>query len=255
MSKVAPAAHDELFVGWLPMPARYKRPVALAALALLLLAPAVALAVALAQRSPGDGVWDDDTPRTFTGLAVAEPCAMLRSLGDDGQVRTILLVSDGKFGAADRLRPFAGQAVTVTGTLLHRDGRWMVELIDGDEAIKPATLSAGEAAQLRPAPPVALGEVELAGEIIDPKCYLGAMKPGGGKTHKACAALCLAGGVPPMLAVRAGNAESFYLLIDDIGRLAADAAIPLVGEPVVVTGRAERWGDLLVLRVAAVRRR
>jgi len=34
---------------------------------------------------------------------------------------------------------------------------------------------------------VAMGERTLRGEVIDPKCYIGAMKPGGGKTHKACA--------------------------------------------------------------------
>ena len=47
-----------------------------------------------------------------------------------------------------------------------------------------------------PAPQVLADNVTLKGEIIDPKCYLGAMKPGGGKTHKACAMRCIAGGIP-----------------------------------------------------------
>jgi hypothetical protein len=34
------------------------------------------------------------------------------------------------------------------------------------------------------------GPVELTGEIVDSKCFLGVMVPGSGKTHKECASLC-----------------------------------------------------------------
>jgi hypothetical protein len=76
------------------------------------------------------------------------------------------------------------------------------------------------------------------------------MKPGGGKTHKACAALCIAGGVPPMLVTRfAGGGETFYLLVAADGGAANEIALPLVGEPVEASGRLERSGDLSVLRI------
>jgi hypothetical protein len=84
------------------------------------------------------------------------------------------------------------------------------------------------------------------------------MKPGGGKTHKACAMLCVSGGVPPMLVTRdaAGN-ETFYLLVTEAGGVANESVLDFVGDPVEVSGRLERHGDLLILRVAAdgVRRR
>jgi hypothetical protein len=98
----------------------------------------------------------------------------------------------------------------------------------------------------------------LRGEIIDSKCYLGAMKPGGGKIHKACAALCLSGGVPPMFVTRdADNRETYYLLTaPDGGPLASDT-FDYVGDAVELTGHLELHGDLHVLKVAAadIRRR
>src|SRR5690349_19376703 len=55
--------------------------------------------------------------------------------------------------------------------------------------------------------------VSLRGEIVDSKCFLGAMRPGNGKTHKACAMLCIAGGVPPMFVTRdSAGREEYYLL-------------------------------------------
>ena len=98
----------------------------------------------------------------------------------------------------------------------------------------------------------------LRGEIIDSKCYLGAMKPGGGKTHKGCAALCLSGGVPPMFVTRdaAGN-ETYYLLTDSEGKPMGKEAVDYVGDPVELTADLEQRGDLRVLKLAAadIRRR
>ena len=84
------------------------------------------------------------------------------------------------------------------------------------------------------------------------------MKPGGGKTHKACAMLCISGGVPPMLVTRdASKNETFYLLATDEGGVANERVVDFVGDPVEVSGQLERHGDLLVLRIAVegVRRR
>jgi hypothetical protein len=112
--------------------------------------------------------------------------------------------------------------------------------------------------RLRRLPPEPIGVVTLAGEIIDSKCYLGAMKPGGRKTHKGCAILCLSGGVPPMLVTRAGGSrEQFYLLVGPDGGPIAHDVLDFVGDPVELTGAVERQGDLQVLRVApnGIRRR
>jgi hypothetical protein len=245
---------DPFFIGWLPVPPKYVR--FLAPFVAVLLAAAVVSGALLAfgQRSPGTGTWDDDTPRLFEGVAYASPYALLRVLGEKpgDPPRTILLVEEGKFGAADRVRPFDGRPVRVRGTLLHRDERWMLELAAGETGIQAiATMSPEDERRLRRPPPRDLGRVTLRGEIIDSKCYLGAMKPGGGKTHKACAALCLAGGVPPLFVTRdAAGQETYYLLTNPDGGPLGQAAVEFVGDPVELSAALEQQGDLRVLKVA-----
>lgn len=243
---------DEFFIGWLPLPPSYRRVARFAAAACLALAIGAAALISAQQASSGSGRWDADRVITLEGVVTARPYALLHVRAVDAQARpqTVLLVSSGKFGAAERALPFAGKLVRVRGTRIQRDGRAMLELVDEPLAIE----------LLEPpshAPPhtpliVRQGSITLAGEIIDPKCYLGAMKPGGGKTHKACAALCLAGGVPPMFVTRGSvGQETYYLLVTTAGDSAAELAIPWVGEPVEVTAEAETWGDLAVLRIRA----
>jgi hypothetical protein len=264
----APSANrDEFFVGWLPMPPRYVRFLRPIVAALLLAAGGTAATLAFLQRDPGTGQWDEDNIRTFDGIVYTRPYAMLRVPGEkpEDPPRTILLAEDGKFGALPRVGQIVqGQAdgvpVRVSGTILQRDGRWMVELSEGATGMR--RLTPQEQAKLPPlgwpVPQVLAERATLKGEIIDPKCYLGAMKPGGGKTHKACAMLCISGGVPPMLVTRdADKNETFYLLVTAEGGVANERVLDFVGDLVEISGRLERHGDLLLLQIEAggVRRR
>lgn len=253
-----PSRADEFFVGWLPMPAGHARFARRAACVGIVIVAAAAAVIPARQQSPGTGVWETDSIVTLQGVAVAWPYAMLLAPQDGGEMRTVLLVEAGKFAATERIRPFAGQPVRVSGTLLHRDDRSMLELVPGERAIEPReTLSVAPEPLRHATAARSLGAVALQGEIIDPKCYLGAMKPGGGKTHKACAALCLAGGIPPMFVTRDSQGrETFYLLTTPAGGPCHDRAIPFVGDPVELRGQLEQRGDLFVLKVdfAHVRR-
>jgi hypothetical protein len=183
---------------------------------------------------------------------------MLRAIVSDDRgksmIRTILLVEEGKHGAAERVSDFDGQSVRATGRFLHRDDRWMLELVAGDQGLRAFDDDTGIATRRS----VRLGPVTLTGEIIDPKCYLGAMKPGGGKTHKACAALCIRGGIPPMLVTRDEQLqETFYLLTDAARRPLGEVIVPFIGDQVELTGELERIDDLLLLKIdsAPIRRR
>jgi hypothetical protein len=92
----------------------------------------------------------------------------------------------------------------------------------------------------------------FTGEILDSKCYLGAMKPGDGKGHKACATLCVTGGIPPMLLVwTPDGGRRHLLLVDDRGHSARGLVLEALGEPVTVTGRPGRTGDLETLAIDA----
>ncbi len=81
----------------------------------------------------------------------------------------------------------------------------------------------------------------LRGEIVDSKCYLGAMKPGAGRVHRACAQICLEGGIPPVLVVRdASGKERHYVLTSQEGGPVHREVLPFVAEPVSVAGSVVR---------------
>jgi hypothetical protein len=258
---------DPFFIGWLKMPAAYRRFLVPVVAVLLLGVAGVAFAVAFLQRDPGKGIWDTDRVQTFNGIVYSRPYAWLRVPGANpgAPPRAYLLVEEGKFGALPRVESILrgqtdGRAVRVKGTLLHRDGRSMIELTEGEEGLRP--LNDDEARQLSvtaPLLPQLIAEqTTLDGQIIDPKCYLGAMKPGGGKTHKSCAMLCVSGGIPPMLVTRDSDKhETFYLLTTADGGPANELVLPFVGDAVTISGRLEKQDDLFLLRLGpgAVRRR
>ena len=109
----------------------------------------------------------------------------------------------------------------------------------------------GAAPPHRPAADAAAdaGAVTLRGEIVDSKCHLGVMTPGDGRTHAACASLCLRGGIPPALLVRdpAGR-STLYLLEDATGASLSAAASGAAGEPLEVRGVVGQRGSWRILR-------
>ena len=245
---------DEFFIGWLPMPQSCSRLLRALVPLTVLAVVGVAAALPMWQQPAGSGTWETESIATVEGFLQAGPYALLRTIeGTQGErARTILLVEEGKFGARERALPLAGQYVRASGTFLHREGRWMLELSAHSDSLQiaqpPPNLDRTAFSASQPGPS---RRVTLQGEVVDPKCYLGAMKPGGGKTHKACAILCISGGIPPMLAVRdAAGQEAFYLLTDSQGATAKDCVLSYVGDLVAVEGELQMLTDLPVLRIA-----
>lgn len=247
-----PSREDMFFVGYLPTPPPLRRFLRGATTATLLLILGMGIALAARQDDPGPARWDLAKEVELEGTIRATPYPTLQTDND-----TWLIVSEGKRGAASRLRDLDGRRARARGFALKRDDRAMLELVSREDAIAPLDGRAGSHA-LSPASE----SVTLRGEIVDSKCFLGAMKPGEGKTHKACATLCIRGGVPPILVTwtDSGQAET-YLLTDESGNaLKGDALLallPFVGDAVEVRGRIGAVDGLPVLRAAPadVRRR
>jgi len=225
---------DDFFIGWLPTPVRYiqfLRPIILAVLFTFVV---LGLLVPSSQQTPGTAQWNEGDEVTLSGTVDLLPYAVLRArdgvLGD----KTVFVVEMGKQGAQARLAAYQHQSVSLRGTLLHRDERWMLELAD-----EPDTIQTKPSLQAMPRPVVqSLGTQTLRGEIVDSKCYLGAMKPGGGKTHKACAVLCLKGGIPPMFVTRdEQKRETYYLLTSTDGSVLSADCYPYVGDRIEAQGR------------------
>lgn len=247
MSTPARGEKDEFYVGYLPLPWGHSRFLRIAIPLTLWLMVFVSAGIAWTQRHPGDAVWDDATERDWVGVLRAAPYPMLLVESGDDAGSIALLVEQGKLGAT-RAKQFDGARVTLRGWRLQRDGRRIIELHPADDAI---TRQEGTPAPPAPEMIAAEARAEIVGEIMDAKCFLGAMKPGEGLAHKACAILCITGGIPPMLVSREGGSTRYYLLTDEQGGPMPRELIPLVGEPVRATGTLARIGDLDMLRLSA----
>lgn len=246
MSRRAPTS-ETFFVGYLPMPARL-RP-ALLAIAVLLVSGMASLGALFAavQDDPGPGEWRTDALVTLTGVVVMDPYPMLRTVDAEGRPQAYLLVEEGKFGAQRRAVALAGLTAELRGYPIEREGLLMLELISGAAASGQAAASAAV-----PEAPVSepLGQHTLRGEIVDAKCFLGVMKPGFGKAHKACASLCVLGGIPPMLITRREDGSFEYLLVTapDGGPATDPRLHDLIADPIAVSGDVERRDGLLIIR-------
>jgi hypothetical protein len=213
---------------------------------LLVTAGVVAVTLAALQQPFDPGVFEFGVVRDFEGVLKERPHPQLlvdRPGGASGEPSRFYLVATGKRGADEEVAGFDGRRVLLRGSLIHREGQTMVELVSG--SVEPT--AAFETAPATAA--VDLGIHTLRGEIVDSKCFLGVMKPGRGKPHRACATLCIRGGIPPVLRVETlGGEHRHFLLTDETGGAVNDRVLDLVGEPVEITGRVLRAGELLELR-------
>lgn len=244
---------DDFFVGWSAETPRADRRFLLGA-SLGLIAGGGVLGASLAMNRPpiGDGVWDQGTPRTLRGVLSRLPYPILRTRGLNGEVRTVFLASSGKTTPNIDARSF-DRPVDVSGTLITRGRNAMMAVADIEAASDDF-----DAADLCAPAAVDRGPVMLVGEILDAKCWFGAMRPGYGKTHKACAALCARGGLPLAFCQigACGDSSDAPLLLDERGLAFRRAILPLVADPVTIQGRLAAVGDVLQLRVSfnAIRR-
>jgi hypothetical protein len=246
----APHDDDPLFIGWADTPPADRRFFLRAGLGLTTAASGLGFGLAAVQAPPGPGRWDPDAVRTWRGVVTAEPYAMLRTLDLGGGPRTVLLSCLGKCGVAARIGAFAGQPVVVTGSLIQRGAQAMISVDEVGDWIRVDS-GAAPAPALAFAIPQLLGEVSLTGEILDSKCWFGAMRPSSGKVHKACASLCIRGGIPPAFFARGPGQQATLMIMTSRGRAFGSDLLSLVGDPVRVRGRVLRQGDLLLLDAQA----
>ncbi|MEL6236909.1 MAG: hypothetical protein AAFR46_21145, partial [Pseudomonadota bacterium] len=193
---------EPFFIGFVAPPRGLRGFLIGAVLVLAALFAGLGWLLAATQDDPGDGAFRFDWQRqTLTGILEASPYPMVHVLEGTEHVpagRTIMLSGGGKRGVQDRAAPLDGQTVTVSGVALNRGDLLMLQLRNGTNGIDGLTDAAAHSVPAPVPAPVPLGRWRLVGEICDGKCYAGAMRPGTGLAHKACAILCLDGGVPPV---------------------------------------------------------
>ncbi len=202
--------NDEFYIGYdrssPPVLARSTRWIAAA----ILLMALIVCGVAAALQTPAEsGTFEYGELRSFEGVLEATSLPLLRSTSDSGVVTRYLLVGSGKHGPPASLMALHGMRVRFKGTLIQKGSVSMIEVND-PESIR----SVGPAG---PAPAdttiATTAAVSLVGELVDTKCYLGVMRPGTGKVHRACAVRCLSGGIPPGLRIRSSDGEEQVILL------------------------------------------
>ena len=215
------------------------------------------LAFALGSNSndPGDGTFARKLGRqAMTGVLLENPYPILRVRPDANNPapRTIMLTVPGKRHVKRRGRKLFGQVVDASGFLFQRGDIDMLQ-IQGRNSLKAAEAGEGEPPpEFTPAPAEELGRWRLIGEICDSKCHLGAMRPGDGLAHKACANLCISSGAPPIFVTADESTvegETFLLMADRDGGPLPDSFRDYVAVLVELEGEVERLDDLLVFKV------
>lgn len=234
------------FVGYLPAPSGLRGFLALAGLCLAGLFAGMALAMALTARDTGDGAlmgWEDGVQ----GVIVADAYPLLHVVEDSPRLpagSVVVMSALNKNGVADRALPLAGRAVSASGLYTLRGDVVMLQLRFGEAGLAPREGAAP------PPEREALGRWRLTGEICDGKCYAGAMRPGRGLSHKACANLCVLSGVPPIFVLEQPFEGREYLLVTTPdGRPVGPETMDLSAILISAEGEVERVGDLLIFRL------
>jgi hypothetical protein len=243
---------DAFYIGWEPsMPVATRRFVRRVVAAAFLAAIAVAATIVALQARFAPGMFEYGDEREFVGVVRETPAPQLVVSGPvctevcSARSSWLLAHYGTKRGAADLVRGMDGRRVRLRGVLVYRGDQTLLDVVPGSVQPLDATGAPAPAAVIED-----LGTKTLRGEIVDAKCHFGVMRPGSGKTHRACAARCIASGSPPMLWVRdaAQGRDLHLLLVGSDGRALGRELLPWVAEAVEVTGRVVRHDGLLVLQ-------
>ncbi|SDZ61646.1 hypothetical protein SAMN05444004_1352 [Jannaschia faecimaris] len=236
------------FVGYLPVPGPLRGFLLLVSVLIFGVFFMAGVLIGGTQDAPAESGFRFDYGRqTVTGVIELTPYPLLRVTEGNDLIKpgkTLMLTSAGKSGADARAKGLDGKLATASGVILQRGTMDMLQLRGGGQGLQAAE---GDAPVLETEQ---LGRWKVAGEICDGKCLNGAMRPGRGLAHKACANICLIGGVPPVfVSTQPIEGTDFMLITGPDGTRLPDAAYDHVGQFITLEGDLERRGDILVLRI------
>lgn len=242
---------DPFFIGWAKKPPKSLQKFLFLVSAIIVGAAAgVAFGVGSSVPDPGDArfAWGAGY-QTFTGYVDAKPYPILRLPAGEGghsKPHAMIISGVGKRGMQTLAGPLSGQPVDAGGILLKRGDMDMLQ-VGGGVSLRAAE---NPAANFTPAPAEHLGKWRLTGEICDGKCYSGAMRPGVGLAHKACANLCIIGGIPPVLVtVSPLLGHEFFLLANKDGGPLTSEVQDWTALLISLEGEVERRDDMMIFKV------
>lgn len=250
--------NEEFYIGWQDKaPKSYGQWIKYVVWTLVFLIFLIAGVLVLNQRGFIPSKYEITRLRTLEGILITDPIPCLKiPLGKDLQglphFQRVLLVGIGKKSASPTLDALAqttgttlmGKGLRLKGKLIYYDGVVAFELGPEKELFQGFSKLEDVVST-----PVQLGKATLRGEILDPKCYLGVMRPGEGKPHRSCAIRCLAGGIPAFFKAKNSNDEQQYcFVLDQDGRPINDKLAPYVADEVQICGDVEQWDNWYVVK-------
>ena len=217
----------------------------------LILVVVVGFSFGYFQRPAANSSFDFDAPTLITGIYHESPYPTLRLTLAENTYKDVVLLGFGKFGSLPYLDNFKmkmsdliGRKISISGNLIYYNGKTLLQI---DESYQ---LDIGSEDQTESIQPEYIGEQSIIGEIVDPKCYFGVMKPGFGKIHRSCAALCISGGMPPVLVSNDDNSVApYYLLTDLKGKPINKDILPYIGQPSRLKGKVSQLADWHILSI------
>lgn len=253
------AGSDEFYIGWMPnAPGSFAMHVRWVIAALFFLVIGSGIFLSLLQIKFSTAVFEFGQLTEIKGIYSRFPVPSLKvethqdAFGNSTYI-TMPLVGYGKSGAEgligklemDNHISLDKKQVTFKGTLLYSDGKTLLQIDGNDQPL----ISVAEANDTSLASSVTeLGTKQLTGEILDPKCYFGVMKPGHGKPHRDCAIRCIAGGMSPVFKTSNERGEiNYYLILDENGNKMNDNLKDYVAEPISLTARVVQYNDWIIL--------
>lgn len=254
--------NNEFYIGWQPgAPKGYKIFVKRSLFVLFPLMVGMAFLLSYSQKKFATGSFELGKPTTVKGIYFNSPVPNIKvPLGKDilGNYSTITipLVGYGKQGAETVIAALEKEhrlsldkrEISLSGALLYNEGKLLLQIDKNDDPLK----STGELVSNRQLLPATteLGVQKVRGEIVDPKCYFGVMKPGEGKPHRDCAIRCILGGIAPVMRVRNEKGEAnYYIMLGPSGEKMNEAVKDHVAEPVEWEARLVQYDDWILMYV------
>jgi hypothetical protein len=245
--------NDEFYVSYIEgtLGSKTKRTLRRFAISVVFLVVVSALLFSFSQKTFKNASFELLSETKITGTFHENPYPMLRVEIAKNTFKNILLLGFGKSSANPFLeklqaevKDLNGKQLSIEGNLIYYNGKTLIQITD-DEKV----MLIGASKTAIPKKEI-VSKMTLIGEIIDPKCYFGVMKPGKGKIHRSCAVRCISGGIPPVLATTdSNNISQYYLLTDLKGKPINQDILPFIGKPSKLIGTVEKMDDWYVLKI------
>ncbi len=246
--------NDEFYVSYIDgsLGSKTKRTLKRFAIASILIIIISALLFSFSQKPFKNASFELLSETKITGTFHESPYPMLRVEVAENTFKNILLVGFGKSSVnpylkniIEKTKDIKGKTLTIEGNLIYYNGKTLMQ-ITNDEKVTLAKANPSNKIPLKNV----ISKMTLQGEIIDPKCYFGVMKPGKGKIHRSCAVRCISGGIPPVLATTDENNISEYFLITNLkGQPINQKVLPYIGKPAEIIGIVEKMEDWSIIRI------